>query len=329
MEDRQKDVDSAETAGAICEQNILVVEKGTTVGMIREILNKSNRAFEPLDYIYVEDNRGVLVGIVSLRQLFVQKSDESIDSFMNDEVVSVSLDTDQEHVALLALQHELKSVPVLDGDKIYGVVPAHKILSILNDEHVEDLLKEAGVVQEGLSSNTSSLQQVKGRIPWLLYGTVGGLLAAGVVQYFEGALAERLLLAAFIPTIVYLADAVGNQVQTLYVRAYAFGLSQQLSKTIVRELGISLVIGLIISIALSLTAYLWFQDPLLGMILLGATMASIVFASIVAVIMPWLFIRLGRDPAVSSGPLGTIILDVSSIIIYFLVAEFVLSRIGI
>ena len=318
-----------ETAGVICDTTVLRAETSEQVSDVREVLSKTHASYEPLDYIYVENSSGKLEGIVSLHQLLTYPDQTVLESIMNSNVVTVPDTADQEEVALIALGHELKSVPVVDSeDRLVGAVPSHRILRILNDEHVEDLLKEAGLVQGGLSSHTNAMQQIRGRLPWLLYGTLGGLLAAGVVQRFEGALAEQLLLAAFIPTIVYLADAVGNQVQTLYVRAYAFGLTQKLGMTIMRELSIALVIGLTISIGLSAVAYLWFSDALLGMILLGSALVSILFASVVAVIMPWLFIRIGSDPAVSSGPLGTIILDVSSIIIYFMVAEFILATFG-
>ncbi len=316
------------TATAICEQGVLVVHESSTVLGVRDILSQSHKDYEPLDYVYVEDSAKQFVGLISLHQLLTRADDEIMGDIMIADVVKVSPHTHQEKIALLALEHELKSIPVVDNGRLVGAIPARKILRILHDEHVVDLLKEAGLVQSGLGARKSLLQQVRARLPWLLYGTVGGLLAAGVVQYFEGALAEQLLLAAFIPTIVYLADAVGNQVQTLYVRAYAFGLSQRLMSTVGREIGIAFVIGLTVSLSLASVAYLWFGDPLLGLILLGSSFVSIIFASIVAVIMPWLFIRLGSDPAVSSGPLGTIILDVSSIIIYFLVAEFILATFG-
>ena len=141
--------------------------------------------------------------------------------------VTVRTSTDQERVAHLALKYNIKAVPVVSKDHTFlGVVPSDKILEILNREHTEDVLRFAGVrhkhspVQDVLLDQ-SPLTHVKSRLPWLVIGLLGGVLAAFVIGIFEETLAHELLLAAFIPAIVYMADAVGSQTQMLFVRALA------------------------------------------------------------------------------------------------------------
>ncbi|MEX0919741.1 MAG: magnesium transporter, partial [Candidatus Saccharimonadales bacterium] len=235
-------------------------------------------------------------------------------------------ETDQEHIVNLALSKNLKSIPIVDGDNFIGVVSPHKLLKILHSEHVEDMLKSSGVIAKELSSKFSIFKQLKLRLPWLIYGAIGGLLAAGVINWFESSLKEQVLLAAFIPLVVYLADAVGTQVQTIYIRAYAFGLSKSITSIIFKEILVAAMMGAILSGLLAATIMLWFGTGLLSMIVAVSVFIGVITAGIVAVILPRLFIRLGRDPAVASGPLGTIILDVSSIIIYFIVAEAILKN---
>ncbi|MEX0748619.1 MAG: magnesium transporter [Candidatus Saccharimonadales bacterium] len=317
-----------QTAGAICETSLAVLPLGTSLNEVRKFLHDNGDSLATADYVYAVDSDGRLMGLVSLRQVFMHDATILIDDLLEREVISIAPRADQEHLVRLALKHELKSVPVVERGILIGVVPPHKILKILHDENVEDLVKEAGLVQRSLISGKSLGIQIRGRLPWLLYGTFGGLLAAGVVQSFERALTEELLLAAFIPTIVYLAGAVGNQVQTIYVRAYAFGLSRSLGTSIRRELSVASIIGVLISLVLAATIMAWLSQPVLALIVSTAALISIIFAGLVSVIMPWLFIKLHYDPAVASGPLGTIVLDVSSILVYFSVAQYILHYIG-
>lgn len=313
------------SAGSICETNVARITTGMKVSELSELLSRHSHDYTTLDYVYIESVRGELIGILPLKKVFPIES-ASVDDIMTREVISIDPQADQERIVRLALEKNLKSMPVVADGKLIGVVPPHRILRILHEEHVEDLLKVAGVVQESMGESGGYWHQVKSRLPWLLYGTLGGLLAAAIVHQFETALAERLLLAAFIPTIVYLADAVGNQVQTLYVRAYAFGLSRRLRTSIARELRVVATIGVSISLLLGSVIMLWFGQGLVAAIVALATLIAVTFAGLVAVIMPWLFIKLRFDPAVASGPLGTIVLDLSSILVYFLVAEFMLHR---
>lgn len=285
---------------------------------------QTDNVADTYDYIYVLDSNGMLVGVVSLSNLFRAPDDKPLQDLMDTDLVFVKPETDQEQVALLALRHGFKSIPVVEDGRLKGAVPAHEILRIFHDEHVEDLLKEAGVVHRSLGKNINILRQIKARLPWLLYGVLGGMLAAVIVTYFESALEEQILLAAFIPVIVYLADAVGNQVQTIYVRAYAFGLSRRLSMSLSREMAITASLALFISTVMAAIIWLWFGQVALVVIVACAAALSIMFAGIVALVMPWLFIKLGYDPAVSSGPLSTILLDISSIVIYFYIAEYLL-----
>lgn len=314
----------AESAGAICDRNIATVSLGSSVSQVMQLLRANADKYDTLDYVYVVDNSNQLTGILPLRQLFMQPDSARVDNFMTSDITSVPAETDQEHIVKLALQKSLKSIPVMDGDNFIGVVSPHKLLKILHSEHVEDMLKESGVIARDLSSKLGVFKQIKLRLPWLVYGAIGGLLAALVVNWFEASLNEQILLAAFIPLVVYLADAVGTQVQTIYIRAYAFGLSSKLTSILAREFLVAVSMGLVLSALLAAAITLWLGGLTLAIIVAIAVLISVVTAGVVAVILPRIFIKLGRDPAVASGPLGTIILDVGSIIIYFVVAESIL-----
>ncbi len=307
----------------------------TTIPMVRiqesiqdavSLLRSEAGEFETLNYLYVTDDTGVLRGTVSLKTLLTADGDSLVGDVMHTGLVTVNEVDDQETVAQLALRYQLKAVPVVNSEGIFlGVVPSHTILQILQQEHEEDILTEAGVPREVLQQkNQGIFRQVGHRLPWLMLGAVGGVAAALIVRLFEGALAEEVLLAAFIPTIVYLADAVGVQVQTVYIRFTANEKVAHITQYLLKEIAISFAVAGVLGAMTFGLVLAWFDSLALSLIVAVSAAVGIIFASIIAVILPWIFQQLRLDPAVASGPFATIIRDIASIGIYFLFARYLL-----
>jgi magnesium transporter len=161
------------------------------------------------------------------------------------------------------------------------------------------------------------------RLPWLFVGLAGALAAARIVERFEMNLEHSLLLTMFLPGVIYLADAVGTQTETLVVRGLALGLDfpRMLRKEILTGLGIGLVLASVFFFA---AQTLWSDTRTIGVVALALFGASAV-ASVVAMILPRALDGIGLDPAFGSGPLATVIQDLLSIIIYFTVAGAILG----
>lgn len=315
-----------ETAGSIMVTTVPIVRMQERIRDAVSFLRSKAGEFETLNYVYVTDDTGVLKGTVSLKTLLTADSDSLISNVMHTGLVIAREADDQERVAQLALQHQLKAVPVVNFEDIFlGVVPSHVILQILQQEHEEDILTEAGVPREVLQQkNQGIFRQVGHRLPWLMLGAVGGVAAALIVRLFEGALAEEVLLAAFIPTIVYLADAVGVQVQTVYIRFTTSEKVPHITRYLLKEIAISFAIACVLGAMTFGLVLVWFDSLALSLIVATSAAVGIVFASIIAVVLPWLFQKFRLDPAVASGPFATIIRDIASIGIYFLFARYLL-----
>ena len=229
------------TAGACMIKEVPVVKLGETVGKVREMISKKVKSFETIDYIFVVDEENVLKGVISIKELFeVRKKNKLIEDVMKKNVVYVHPFTHQERVVYLALSHGIKMLPVVDKERHFlGVVPYDTILQIFNQETREDIFKFGGIFHRvGQEFNTitdSTKKMVRRRIPWLLVGIVGGTIAASIVSFFEAMLSKYLVLAAFIPVLVYMSDAVGTQSETLIVRGFALDPKLSIKKWLKRE----------------------------------------------------------------------------------------------
>jgi magnesium transporter len=172
-----------------------------------------------------------------------------------------------------------------------------------------------GQVEARMSSEERVSKRLGHRLPWLLVGLVGAMGSAGIVASFEATLREEVLLAFFVPAVVYIADAVGTQTETLVIRGMAAGVPVR--RIVVRELVTGLLIGgLLVAVFFLFALAVWDNAPVAAVVALSLLVSSSL-ATILAMALPAALARLGRDPAFGSGPLATVIQDLLSIVVYF------------
>lgn len=281
----------------------------------------SGGSFAELDPIYSVDAAGRLLGIVRLARLLAAPPTEPLRSLLEPVPAAALPAMDQEQVALLARDARLDSVPVVDeGGRLLGVVPPLALIDVLHREHVEDLHRLAGILETHGGAREAladpPFRSVARRLPWLLVGLVGSFVAVLLVQQFEGILEQQVAVAFFMPAIVYLADAIGTQTETMVVRGLASG-PMALGRLLLRELAVGATIGFVLAACAVPMVLLLFARPGLALAVGVALLAAGTVATTVGLLFPWLLARAGRDPAYGSGPVATVVQDLLSLFIYF------------
>lgn len=315
----------AETAGAVMATRFVAVTTDHSVQAVWKEIAAASITEAAIDYVYVIDEAGALIGVISLRELLRSAPTDNVAECMISVVRSVDVLTDQEQVVHIAAAHNIKAIPVVSGAQVLvGVVTTDELLRIINAEIHEDILHLSGTTPKNQLALEGVAQyirpQILQRLPWLLIGLAGGTLAALVVGYFEVLLAEYVILAAFIPLIVYIADAVGMQIQLLFIRRLTIDPQLQVWHYFKQEMQITVVVALVLALVMALVTGWWIGDQALAVVLSLAVLLTTLSAMVVAILLPWLFTVLGRDPAVASGPFGTVVIDILSLLIYFSVA---------
>jgi magnesium transporter len=160
----------------------------------------------------------------------------------------------------------------------------------------------------------SVTQRLWHRLPWLVVGLVGAMISAGLMAAFEARLEAVLAVAYFVPGIVYLADAVGTQTETVAIRGLSVGVG--IRRILASEALTGLIVGVLLGLVMTPAVMLMTSDWRLTLAVAFAVLAASSIATVVALLLPWLLHAAGRDPAFGSGPLATVIQDLLSILIY-------------
>lgn len=306
-----------ETAARHATRSIPTAAPGDTVADVLHSLGGGHFDSAAVVAVCTGDH---LDGLITIERLLAAGRQTPAWQLMDPYPPIVAPGTDQEEVAWRAVKHNEPCLAVVDAEnRFHGLIPPHRLLAVLLAEHEEDMARLGGYLRTTAEARTAStepvLHRLWHRLPWLLVGLAGALAAAGIIGAFERELERTVLIALFVPGVVYIADAVGTQTEALVIRGLSVGVG--IRRVVMREVLTGLIVGALLG---GLTApAVWFvwgaADVALAVAL--AVFAASSIATVVAMVLPWTFRRLGLDPAFGSGPLATVIQDLLSIIVYF------------
>lgn len=274
-----------------------------------------------IETVYVVDEDQVLLGTIPTRELYLQPPHTPMEAIMRRKFPYTHPEESQEQLAFHTLRGQAESIPVLDRNRHFlGVIPPRRIIEILRHEHLEDLHRLSGISPAKLQLLTaieeSPMLRLRARLPWLLVGLLGSVVATLVMTRYRQALEAQVVIAFFIPAIVYLADSIGTQTEAIAVRFLSVE-QPALWRILLGELKTGLGIGIALSLFIFPAVYFGFGDAALALAVCTAVIAAGSIAAGMGLTLPWLLARAGKDPALGSGPVATIIQDVLSLLIYF------------
>jgi len=324
-----------DTAGGLMTTEFVSVPEDQTVeealAAVRTIARAGRR--EAMNTIYAVDARGMLRGVLSLRELLAAPEGARIIDLAWSEIVTVPASADREEVAQLASNYDLPAVPVLDADRrLLGVVTVDDIIDVIQEEQTEDVQKFGGL--EALEEpylQSSVLDLLRKRSPWLLVLFVGQMFTAAAMGFFENEIAAAVVLSLFIPLVISSGGNSGSQATSLIIRAIALQEvgARDWARVMRRELAIGLVLGLMLGLVGVLRVVIWqwaglytFGDHYLLLAwTVGATVVGVVlFGTLTGAMLPFVLKRVGFDPASASAPLVATLVDVTGVVLYFSVA---------
>jgi len=275
----------------------------------------------------INDNR-VLVGMVNLQEIFLADGETFIFEIMHEEP-AFSLATDSaEKAARLMKEENAVDLPIVDmANRLVGLLTFDDADSILEEAESEDSARQGGSNPwSGHYMNVSVLKMAKSRVVWLILLLAVSMLTVTVGYFFEDALETVAALAIFIPLLIGTGGKVGTQASSACVRALAIG-EVSLKDTLrvaLRELKVGLMLGVSLGIV-SIIAGMIFTDFDVAFVVGVSLLIICVLSALVGGLSPLLAKKLKIDPALVSAPVVTTVIDVTGLIIYFMVAVLLLG----
>lgn len=312
-----------ETAGRLMTTDIVALRRQWTIGETFEFLRGLEDP-EMLQYLYVVDREDKLIGVAPLRSLILAKPAQTINDIMIPDVVSVPVTADQEELAEMVARYDYFAIPVVDeNNKLMGVVTVDDVLDIVEEEVTEDIQRLGGsapLAQPYFA--LSPFQIVRKRLPWLLLLFAASFVTDAIVNQFNDLLIAIAALAIFMPVVSGTAGNAGSQTVTTIIRAMAIGDLRfgDLWRALRREFAVGLMMGAILA-GLGYVRGIVFQvGPGVSLVLALTLPLVVIWATIVATVVPILAEKLKIDPTVVSAPMITTIVDASGLLIYFALA---------
>lgn len=325
-------------AGGLMNPRYLRVRPEMTVDeALLYIRKQAVQGIQIVNYAYALDSNSRLVGVVSSRELFVSPSEKQVREIMHVDVITVAEDMEQEVVAKLLAEHDLLSIPVVDAEgKMKGIITLDDIVDVIQEEATEDIQKIGGTAAlDAPYLEVGLFTMVRKRGGWLAVLFLGEMLTATAMAFFQTEIGRALILVNFIPLIISSGGNSGSQATTLVIRAMALGEVRLRDwwRVMRRELtaGLSLggilgTIGIVRIIIWQMVGHVYGQHYLLVALTIGVSLVGVVlFGTLAGSMLPFVFRRLGWDPASASAPFVATLVDVTGLLIYFSVAALVLK----
>jgi magnesium transporter len=299
------------SAGRLMQREVVAVPSYWNVGEAIDYLRAAIRLPEEFYDVFVVDPRHRPLGRVGLSRLVRSRRSVRLADIVEGDLQPVPVNADQEEVAFLFRQHDLVSAPVVDGaGRLLGVITIDDVVDVIDEEASEDMLRLAGVAETDLYR--AVLDTMRARATWLLVNLGTAFMAASVIGLFEDTIERVVALAVLMPIVASMGGNAGTQTLTVAVRGLA---TKELSadnalRIIGKEVLVGLLNGLVFALLVGSAAWLWFKEPMIGIVIGLAMVINLIVAGLAGSLIPLTLERLGVDPAVSSSVFLTTCTDV-------------------
>lgn len=311
--------------GLMAKELVKVNENWTVLKCVREMRAQAENVTR-VHSIYVVDNKNKLKGRLSLKDLLIASTKTSISDVYIPKVDYVNVNDDLDEVSIKMRKYDLEAIPVVNDKRVLlGRITIDDMVDVIKEEADKDYQLAAGLTQD-VEADDSIAQLTKARLPWLFLGLIGGVGAFLIMGLFESSFSENAVLFFFTPLIAAMAGNVGVQSSAIIVQGLANDdVKGSINSRLIKELFLAALNGFVL--ALFLFLFVWYYEAKLdtAIAISVSLVAVIIVAGLIGTFVPLFLNKRGIDPAIATGPFITTSNDIFGILIYFMIAKFILG----
>ena len=317
----------SDTAGALMISQLPTVGTDDLVGTALDNLRALGEIRHKLTHVFVLEDSGDLAGQISMVELALADDSAPVRAITSSIVATVTVDTPAEECARLQRHYSLTQVPVVEDDRLIGVILAESLLSAMVEHDTRQMQRVGSVAGETVGGPLSN--SIRTRLPWLTVNLGTTFIAAAIVTLFESTLTQAVVLAAFLPVVAGQSGIGGTQTLTLIVRAIALGqlVGVGARRLLLREIVLGFLHGVWLGVLVAAISIVWKQNLALGMVVGLAMLGNMILAGSVGAAVPLIMRRIGIDPAVASAVVVTTFTDVCGFLLFLSIATVSISLI--
>lgn len=300
------------SAGRLMQREIVMAPEHWNVGQAIDFLRNSDELPEQFYHVVLVDPRMHPVANVTLGKLMSSKRSVPLVDLAEDIFKVIPVNQDWSEIAYAFNQYHLISAPVIDElDRLVGVITIDDAMTVMDEEHEEDILRLAGVGEES-SLSDSVIRTTRQRLPWLAVNLVTAILASIVISLFEVTIQQFVALAVLMPIVASMGGNAGTQSLTVAVRAIATKdlTGSNVWRVIRREILVGAINGAVFAILMGIVGLIWFDSLVLAYVIAVAMVVNLVVAGLAGTGIPIVLEKLDIDPALASGAFVTTVTDV-------------------
>ena len=307
-----------DTVGSLMDFDIVTIRDDINLEVVLRYLRRLGKLPSHTDKLFVVDRDDTLKGVLTLKRLLVNDPEKNVASVMADDTVVFRAEDKAAEAAAAFERYDLISAPVVDAsNRLVGRLTVDEMMDFIREESESEVLSMAGLREEEdiFASVWKSLQN---RWTWLAINLITAFIASRVIGLFEGSIEKVVALAALMPIVAGIGGNSGNQTITMIVRGLALGQvsTHNMRALFYKELGVSLLNGLVWGGVLGVVAFLLYHNAKLGLVMTAAMTLNLLLAAIVGVSIPLVMAKMGRDPAVGSSVMITAVTDSGGFFIF-------------
>ena len=309
---------SDDAVGSIMDFDIVTIREDISLEVALRYMRRLGSLPDHTDKLFVVDRHDILRGVLPLKRLVVSDLDANVADVMSEDAVVFHPEDIADEAAKAFERYDLVTAPVVDeNDKLVGRVTVDAVMDLIREEAESDMLSMAGLREEE-DFFASVWKSVQNRWAWLAINLVTALVASRVIGLFEGSIEKIVALAALMPIVAGIGGNSGNQTTTMIVRGLALGQvsAHNMQSLITKELGVSLLNGLLWGGVLGGIAFALYGSYQLGLVMMAAMTLNLLLAAFMGVMIPLVMNKVGRDPAVGSSVLITAMTDSGGFFIF-------------
>jgi len=300
------------SAGRLMQREIVMAPEHWNVGQAIDFLRNSDELPEQFYHVVLVDPRMHPVANVTLGKLMSSKRSVPLVDLSEDIFKVIPVNQDWSEIAYAFNQYHLISAPVIDElDRLVGIITIDDAMTVMDEEHEEDILRLAGVGEES-SLSDSVIRTTRQRLPWLAVNLVTAILASIVISLFEVTIQQFVALAVLMPIVASMGGNAGTQSLTVAVRAIATKdlTGSNVWRVIRREILVGAINGAVFAILMGIVGLIWFDSLVLAYVIAVAMVVNLVVAGLAGTGIPIVLEKLNIDPALASGAFVTTVTDV-------------------